>query len=69
MAMQLHQKRCQLPMHPLRLQIVPHVDHEDVVEETIEEEEVRLEADDHDVVDDKNERSQNLSKKSSVSDE
>jgi hypothetical protein len=56
-------------MHPLRLQIVPHVDHEDVVEETIEEEEVRLEADDHDVVDDKNERSQNMSKKSSVSDE
>jgi hypothetical protein len=64
-------------MHPLRQlqqlrlhqQIVLHEDHEDVVEEMIVEEEPELVVDDHGEADGKNERNQNLNKKSSVSDE
>jgi hypothetical protein len=73
MAMQLRPKWRQLPMHPLRQQlhqqIVLHEDHEDVVEEMIVAEEPELVVDDHGEAGDKNERSQSLSKKSSVSDE
>jgi hypothetical protein len=50
-------------MHPLRLPTVLREDHEDVVEEMTDEA-VRQEVDDHDEVDDKNEQSQSLNKKS-----
>jgi hypothetical protein len=68
MAIQLRPKRRQLPMHPLRLLIVDHEDHGDVVEEMNVEWE-QMEVDDHDEAVDKNERSQNLTKRLLVLDE
>jgi len=76
MAMQQHQRRCQLPMHQLRHQLkrqsLDHVALEQMPAEKQEthgaETDAEEPADDvHDVVVDKNDQSQSLTKRLSVS--